>query len=53
MAYGAAEKLVIREIGVAISLGVLSGIAWKMHHWGDMKQIKKWYIQEKKIKATA
>jgi hypothetical protein len=45
---GAAEKMVLREIGIGLGLGLVAGFVWKTYHWGLMKDVKQWYATEKK-----
>ncbi|XP_008812525.1 probable cytochrome c oxidase subunit 5C-1 [Phoenix dactylifera] len=34
---------VVKEICIGITLGILAGSVWKMHHWNEQKKTRAFY----------
>lgn len=34
---------VVKEILIAISLGIAAGSVWKMHHWNEQRKVRSFY----------
>ncbi|KAL5700887.1 Cytochrome c oxidase subunit 5C [Ranunculus cassubicifolius] len=34
---------VIKEIGIALTLGLMAGSLWKMHHWNEQRKVREFY----------
>ena len=38
----------MREITIATSLALVSGLAWKTYHWNTMRRMDDWYAKYNK-----
>lgn len=34
---------VIKEIVVGVTLGIIAGSLWKMHHWNEQRKVRTFY----------
>ena len=43
-----AKMPLMREITIATSLALVSGLAWKTYHWNTMRRMDDWYAKYNK-----